>query len=232
MADHRNQVNDSDPFKGLNIGDLTGRMVDDTPRIVERVVEVEVPYPITIVETDITQIGNVGITPTGLIIPESGISKEEWAALFNILRDVRKSWQFMIGDWFAYGADNFAYSYEDIAKETGYKESTVKTFASVCRNVARLTRINLLDFAHHRAVSTLAPELQITALKYAEENHLSVRDFRAYLGHHSAKKKGRKKGYNLIDNYQLNRLRNATLDDRLKVAARLRQLADELERIE
>lgn len=248
MAHNRyGKIENSNPFGNRpapSFDELTGSMVNGTPEVVERVVEkvvevekevvVHVPRPIAKDEHGVVHIGNVGLTSLGLVMPDSDISESEWAALFEVLQETRKSWQFLIGDWFAYGVDKFKYSYAQIAEWTGYKESTVETFASVCRNVERLTRINSLSFAHHRAVSTLTSEQQSAALIYAETEGLSARELAAAIQGKKALRSGAKKAQKtpraIVDKVAFNQLKKADEKRRQKAAAELRRLADELER--
>lgn len=202
------------------------------PREVIR--EIEVTAPVDTDASGVTWVGNVGLSSVGLVIPNSGISENEWTALFSVIANIRTSWQFIIGDWFAYGNTHFNFSYGEIAQATGYKESTVMAFASVCRNVPLLTRVKTLDFAHHRRVSRLPLDKQIEALNHAAENNLSVREFQAYLSGHKRKRlssgRVRKSHYEIIDKNELRRLKNADQKEREKMAEKLRKIADDLVR--
>ncbi len=244
-SDNRTKLDASNPFaKRPSMFDLTDNMAqedDDNlriePQVIERVVEiekvVEVAYPVTTDADGVTWVGNIGMSQTGLVIPQD-ITNDEWVAFYSVISNVKQSIQFIIGDWFAYGADKFKHSYAQIAEATGYKESTVETFASVCRNVPRLTRVNSLGFSHHRVVSTLAPNRQIEALNHAVENQLSARDLQQYLTEKKSRKSGVKKAvkivYNVIDKKEFNRAKKADENERRKLAEQLRAMAEQLER--
>ena len=244
-SDNRSKLEASDPFaKRPSMFDLTDNMAEGgveplraEPQIIERVVEiekvVEVAHPVMTDADGVTWVGNIGMSQTGLVIPQD-ITANEWVAFYSVISNIKQSIQFIIGDWFAYGADKFAYTYEEIAQATGYKTSTVETFASVCRNVPRLTRVNSLGFSHHRIVSTLAPAKQIEALNHAVENQLSARDLQEYLTEKKSRKTSSKKSpriiYNVIDKKEFNRAKKADENERRKLAEQLRAMAEQLER--
>lgn len=206
------------------------------PEIVERVVEVpvEVVAPVVTDQAGITWVGNIGMSPTGLVIPDAGITMDEWSALFNVIRNIRTAWQFVVGDWIAYGNDHFEQSYEAIAELTGYKSETIESFASTCRNVPQFIRVNSLSFGHHRLVSALPLERQLEALQFAAQNELSVQEFRSLLRGGKRKRLSagaqRKKRFHIIDRAEFNRAKNADENERRKLAQKLRQMADELYR--
>lgn len=201
---------------------------------VEVQVPVEVPVEVTrpvATDTDgVTWVGNIGMSPTGLILPEE-ITQQEWYDFFDVIRNIKRSWQFIIGDWFAYGADKFKFTYEQIATWTGYKPTTVEAFASTCRNVPRFTRVNL-SFAHHRAVSRLPAEKQLSALQEALDLQLSSRQLQARISGEkprlNAGKKTKKKALPVVDQKVFNRIKKSDEETRREYAAKLRKMADEL----
>ena len=50
-----------------------------------------------------------------------------------------------------------AYTYNDIAEETGYDKQTLKNIKSVSENVPAGVRNSGLSFTHHREVASLPP---------------------------------------------------------------------------
>lgn len=201
---------------------------------VEVQVPVKVPFEVTRpVSTDtdgVTWVGNIGMSPTGLILPQE-VTQQEWYDFFDVIRNIKRSWQFIIGDWFAYGADKFEMTYEQIAALTGYKQSTVEAFASTCRNVPRFTRVNL-SFAHHRAVSGLPAEKQLSALQDAIDLQLSYRQLQVRIsGEKPRLKSGKtstKPDPKIVDKTIYNRAKKGDEEVRRKYAALLRRMADDL----
>jgi hypothetical protein len=224
-SERRRKLEEANPF------DLLDRMANaGHEKDIERV---EVTRPVATDEHGVTWVGSIGMSQTGLIIPDD-ISQNEWFDFYEVIRNVKKSLQYIIGDWFAFGNKNFEYSYEQIAALTGYKPSTVEMFASVCRNVPQLTRINSPHFTYSRAVALLPEHQQIQALEYAKEHGMSARQLFAYIrGVNPRQLGGRKRQKtrtNIVDRVAFNQLKNASEAKRLKVAQQLREMADQLER--
>lgn len=94
------------------------------------------------------------ITPTGIEFHEE-LSFEEWEALGQKLSPVGKSIGFIIGDWINYGEKRWGDKYEEAIKRTGMAYQTLRLYAHVAKRVDLLTRINKLDFVHHRVVAKL-----------------------------------------------------------------------------
>jgi hypothetical protein len=223
MEDRRRKLEQYDPFA----------IVDRMAGVNQDHEIIEVPSPVHTDEHGVTWVGSIGMSAHGLIIPDT-ISQNEWFDFYNVIRNVRISLQYIVGDWFAYGRDNFDYSYEQIAALTGYKESTVETFASVCRSVPQLTRVNSPQFAYARAVAILSPEQQIQALQYAAQNHMSARELYAFIRRKkiakTSQKNSTKTRRSIVDKVAFNQLLNASEEKRLKAAQQLREMAEALER--
>lgn len=201
-------------------------------RVIEVPVEVQITRPVATDEQGVTWVGNIGMSPMGLLMPEE-VTQQEWYDFFDVIRNVKRSWQFIIGDWFAYGKDVFGYTYEQIATWTGYSSNSVEAFASTCRNVPRFTRVNL-SFAHHRAVAVLPPEKQVLALQEAIDNKWSSRDLKtAISGSKKRLKSGSKTKKSLpkvVNRKLFNQAKQADVETKKLIAAELRRMAEELER--
>jgi hypothetical protein len=141
-------------------------------------VPVEVPTPVLWDEHGIGWVGNFGICGTGLYVNANAqhVSEQEWRDFFEVLRQIKTAYQFVVGDWAAFGLDALEKSYAEIAEMTGYAPTTIENWASVCRRVPQFMRINSLDFAHHQVVMSLPEAEQSRWLKFAAEYKLPYRE--------------------------------------------------------
>jgi hypothetical protein len=118
---------------------------------------------------------------TGLDI-QSPLSREDWLALYTVIRQIRSAYQWIIGDWMLYGFEQqWSVSYEQMASITGLKASTVEVYTSICRSFPRLIRINRLSFGHFQLIAPLPAEVRQQWIDYAAEQKLSVRQLQAAL---------------------------------------------------
>jgi hypothetical protein len=118
------------------------------------------------------------ITQTGIQFHEE-LSFEEWDQLGQQLAPLGKSIGFIIGDWINYGEGRYGEKYDEALTRTGLSYSTLSHYAYVARKVEICTRVQNLDFTHHRVVAKLkTPEEQRRWLEVAEQNNLSERRLR------------------------------------------------------
>jgi hypothetical protein len=107
-----------------------------------------------------------------------GINESEWKTFFTLVSQIKRSLQWMIGDWVTYGRDALDWSYDDIAEYTGYKANAIKQYAYVARNVSASIRIDALTFGHHQVLAHLPQSLQSEWLDKAAKNRWSIRVLR------------------------------------------------------
>src|SRR5690606_22286483 len=73
------------------------------------------------------------ITPTGLDLPDD-LSGDEWVRIGQIIKTIESAGMWAAGDWADYANKIWSLSYEGIAAQFDYKASTLKVYASICRN--------------------------------------------------------------------------------------------------
>lgn len=135
----------------------------------------------------------IEVTEVSLRLPEK-LSFDKWRAFAPVFRreNVRsQSVHWLLADWLAYGGDKFctrgedgrfkitpAFSrYAQVAEQTGYDETTLRTWAVIARAVPAGMRRppDRLSFKHHRVVAVLeADEDKEHWLAEAERQQLSV----------------------------------------------------------
>lgn len=236
MADPKERVRGSDPFakRGTpSLLELTDSMIETEPTVVER----EVPVPMSIVfdeTTNVVWVGKFGLSQTGMFI-DGEVSEGEWLDFYVAIQRLKDSAQWILGDWLAMGAYNWHKTYEWMAQVTGLKPETVESYASVCRNVPQLIRINSLSFSHHRLIAAMPEEAQIMWLNRAVEGRWSLSQMSDAINNAPTLPKGK----DTISRFQRaffpfqkrinNALRKAGESERRQVANELRQLADRIE---
>jgi hypothetical protein len=120
------------------------------------------------------------LTPTGLRSPEM-ISPNAWVDVGRLLAKLEGSLQWLVGDWIVYGEAIKWGDTEALAGELGCAVQTVYDYASVSRKVQFSIRIENLSFAHHRLVTSMTPDFQSYALKFAAHHKYSVAEMRRWI---------------------------------------------------
>lgn len=147
------------------------------PEVIEREIYIPVSTPAIEQLDKGMRIGNFLVTSTGLEIADD-TTQEEWADFYKAVSSIRSSLNWVYGDYFAYGQSHFGMTYDQMADATGLKSETIETYASVCRNIPKLIRINSLSFGHHRLVAGYDEQAQAQWLETAVENKWSVLQMR------------------------------------------------------
>lgn len=107
-----------------------------------------------------------------------------------ILSSLGSATQFWIGDW----ANMYikpsmndlerGQRYDEIAKHFDIPNNTIRTYASVCRNMDVSMRMDTLNFTIHRLVVECHESLkgrELEMLDWANENHPTTRVFKTYI---------------------------------------------------
>ena len=161
------------PPNGNIVYDKTGRPLP--PRREKRVEYVD--KPAINPTTEGVWIGNVCVTSTGLVFGDA-FTEKEWRDFYPAVKELKTAGNWVLGDYFAWGEYLFDLTYDQMAEITGLKSETIEVYASICRNVRKLIRINSLSFAHHRLVAAMPEPEQIDWLQKAVEGGWSVREMR------------------------------------------------------
>lgn len=115
-------------------------------------------------------------TEIGLVLNRE-INQAEWLSLREAIQNIKRAYQWIIGDWMVYGLDHgWMQSYEDMAKLTGLKEKTVKEYTSICRNIPASIRMDKLSFGHFQLIAPLSDEDKPKWIQLAVDKNMSVRD--------------------------------------------------------
>lgn len=221
MADPKDALRKNDAFDGFDLGSLLAGEVE-LPQDANAVVTVD--------ENRNLHYGRFTLSPVGVDLP-GNTTEEEYAALGHVLLQLQSSTQWLIGDWLAFGEDRkWGETYSDVAQHFGYEVETLYTYASVCRAVKTSMRVEVLSFAHHRAVVSLPPEQQRAWLQTAVERKWSSKrlraEIRAALNAPTQQPSRFEMWHNSLD--KLAR-KATTADERRALAEMLRRKADEIE---
>lgn len=187
--DRRAKLDGSNPFARRTEVPPLDVITESMIRPVERTIEVPVPTPI-VQQEGISWIGNFGISTVGMYVNVNAeqITEDEWRNFFTAIKGIEVAYQFIVGDWAAFGGDALSKTYEEIAALTGYEAGTIEVWASVCRKVDKLIRINSLGIAHHQVVAPLPYDEQRYWLEFAAAYDISYRELQRRIaeGDHSA----------------------------------------------
>ena len=135
-------------------------------------------------ETDVALPDGIKWNATSLELPDD-LSVEDWQRVGHFLRYLENAVQFWIGDWINYGEHRYGEKYTQALEATDLAEKTLRNYSYVARNIAPERRPDLeetnLTFSHVAAVASLTPDRQTEMLKVAQEEQLTVREFRAVI---------------------------------------------------
>jgi hypothetical protein len=155
-------------------------------RVIEREVVVYQDNPNALVPLEDGSMAykRVVLTDHGMAIPDN-MSKEEWEDVGLTLKRIDNVVTWNIADWAAFANDQWDKPYEEIADEYGYTEDTIKSYASVARNVPfqlRLISNQPLRFSHARELAPLVGNygLQEAWAVYITEFGLTVEEFKVH----------------------------------------------------
>lgn len=112
-------------------------------------------------------IGNIITTPTGLQF-DGDISEIEWQDFGKTLIQINTAYQWIVGDYLAYGAERHYGDLKETAEQLGKDQNTVSNWIAVCRAIPFPRRRGSLYFGHHEAVCAMPEHLQEKWLDIAE----------------------------------------------------------------
>lgn len=102
------------------------------------------------------QLSSVGIYfDDSLDLPE-----DQFIALGELILNIKSAFQFIVGDYFAFGAKRDYGARTQVAERLGVNPDTITNWTSVCRSIEYTRRRVGLEFGHHEAVASLSPRDQ------------------------------------------------------------------------
>jgi hypothetical protein len=114
-------------------------------------------------------------------MPTRELNLADWIAAGQTLGAMGRCGQWGLGDWIRYGNAKFGERYTTAAQITGYDTQTLMNMVYVASHFEISRRREKLSWSHHEAVVALPPEEQDRWLDLAENQRITVIDFRAEL---------------------------------------------------
>lgn len=112
------------------------------------------------------------------ILP-AALSFERWQEIGSTLQQMHRSINWWIGDWLAYGEDNFGEdAYQAIQAVTGRGDDSINQTVWIAKSFPPHLRIDGVSWSHHRAVADLDPVERTELLTTAAREHWSTRVLR------------------------------------------------------
>lgn len=121
--------------------------------------------------------------------PSCELNAREWAEAGSRIGSVGRNIQWLLGDWIAYGNQNFGERYARASKISGYDPQTLMNMVYVATRFSVSRRRENLSWSHHEALAALEAEDQDRWLDQAAQHRWSVSDLRMML---RASRKGEK----------------------------------------
>jgi N6-adenosine-specific RNA methylase IME4 len=123
------------------------------------------------------QLGPVTLSPTGAVV-NGKPSFEEWEQALAFARRCECAVLWWVGDLLNYGEANYGETYAAAMEETGLAYQTVANAKTVAGKVGLSRRRESLSFSHHQEVAPLSPDQQERWLDTAEDEGLTLAEFR------------------------------------------------------
>lgn len=123
---------------------------------------------LAVISSNEIRIGAFLWTPVGLQV-DGEITRQDWEETGRLLQRIDVSLQWLIGDFIVAGEELNYGQQEELAQQFGFQYGTVRTYATVARNVDLSIRVDKLSFKHHQLVAALPQERQVHWLNLAAE---------------------------------------------------------------
>lgn len=136
-----------------------------------------VPNAIELHDDGSIQLGRMRMTAIGLQI-EGAISEEEYIAFGEAVVQLNTAYQWIVGDYLAYGEDANYGDAKRIATMLHRDPTTLWNWTSICRRVEYSRRREDLSFSHHEVVASLPDVDQEHWLNIASEKGWSSKRLR------------------------------------------------------
>lgn len=141
---------------------IEGKSESPHVEVVEKTVEVPVPYPVSALddpEHPITWFGSFGVSAVGLYVGNE-VSPTEWWAFLQGIKRIDTAINLVIGDCLAYGDRVWGVTYERVAALIDRDVQTLRDYAWVCGAVDISLRKDVLTMNHYKVVANLPHEQQ------------------------------------------------------------------------
>ena len=118
-----------------------------------------------------------GLASTSLTLPDD-LPYQTWENIGQSLKAIDKGCAWWVGDWLNYGEQTYGEMYSQALEVTDYAYQTLANTKSVAAQFEFSRRRENLSFGHHEAVAKMEPSKADSWLTHAEEEQLSVHEFR------------------------------------------------------
>jgi len=125
-------------------------------------------------------IGHYKLDKVSLVMPD-GLEFSEVERILNGLKAVSESIRFWLGDLMVYSERNYGEKYSQLVDATDYSYQGLCDMMWVSHNVGPEVRRKELTWSHHREVAKLDKDRQITYLKQAVDETLSVSELHSLI---------------------------------------------------
>ncbi len=119
------------------------------------------------------EINSIKVHRTGLEFVGS-VTEEDYQLFGETLLQIETAYQWIVGDYLAYGVDNNYGMAKEFAEKLGRDPSTVRDWTYVCNQIELSYRYDNLSFKHHRMVAPMDSQQQKYWLREASENRWST----------------------------------------------------------
>jgi|GEM_PF-2095411 len=116
------------------------------------------------------EVSNIKVHRTGLEFIGT-VEQEEYETFGEMILQFDTAYQWIVGDYLAYGVDNNYGMAKEFAERLDRDPSTVHDWTYVCRQVTFSERSENLSFGHHKVVAKLDEEARAYWLQKAEEGN-------------------------------------------------------------
>lgn len=226
-----------DRRRKLDMYSLTDQMAGletTQPTVIEKVVEVPVPYPSLAVADDGTiPATNFKVSRTGLEMVD-GASVDDWISVGTAIFQIEGSLQLVIGDWLNYGV-GFGWSIERVASELNRDKKTLQNWAWVASKFPHSLRRETLFFGHYSLLAARVDRDANNLIESTVLNNWTVAELRQHLLGLKRRKSNPDQLKKKASTYKkqfgsvYEKANKLPLDNRKMLADYLREIADKLD---
>lgn len=208
---------------GLTFGDLSTAFVDGLPDVPDN----------ALVRMDDERLMYKRFTlyPIGLDVPDD-VTRAELEELGYMLIQIADVIQFAAGDWANEMHQRYGVPYDQLAEVFGWSIQTIYQYGRVCRNVPRHVRdMRVRAFSIYQEIAALPEAEQVYWVEQVAQNNWRLKDLKAAKNgtDRPAPPDEMWKTFQSFERKQMRIARRVGRQDREKLAADLRALADKIE---